>query len=548
MLWIVICLLAYKLAYHSLYLRDNAFALATFSDAALYEEAAHDILAQPPLGSKPFYLQGLYAYFMALAMAVQPIPAAALLLQLAVAGFAFLLFFRAARDAFGPAAGALSTVVLLAHPTLTFYENKFLSAELGVVCNIAVLFAFALYARVPGVGRALGLGAASALSLLARPNMGLALPATLWAMVLVYRGHGRARGRDLAALALGVLLTLAPMALRNQMVTGKLEVFPTHGGGTSFYIGNNPHANGLWNSAGGLFSGQVGLERRELQEKLGIDVEDRSEQIRAFGRALYRRALRFIADRPGSWLGLEARKLWFLTGNEEISQDYDVYGEREIVPTVWRMGLPFGFLLALGVLGFWILAPAKGGNRVRLERAHIRAWWFVTGGQALAVLAANLLFFTSAQHRLPLAVPLAFVSGPALLGLWERLREGGRMSTSTKAALLVCLLLLAQSFWPRTKRRAPSSAHYYNLSVAQHRAGDPEAAIETLDIAIARRPGHPEFLLDRVRLARELGRFDQAQADLDRLSASKTLPSWLLRQARREQDLLAKGRRTAAAP
>lgn len=122
------------------------------------------------------------------------------------------------------------------------------------------------------------------------------------------------------------------------------------------------------------------------------------------------------------------------------------------------------------------------------------------------------------------------------------------MSTSTKAALLVCLLLLAQSFWPRTKRRAPSSAHYYNLSVAQHRAGDPEAAIDTLDIAIARRPEKPEFLLDRVRLARELGRFDQAQADLDRLSASKTLPSWLLRQARREQDLLAKGRRTAAAP
>ncbi len=541
-------LFAYKLAYHSLYLRDNAFALATFSDARLYEEAARDILARPPLGSRPFYLQGLYAYFMALGMALWPILASALLLQLAVAGLSFLLFLRAARDAFGPVAGALSTAVLLAHPTLTFYENKYLSAELGVVCNVAVLFTFALYARAPGRCRALGLGAASALSLLARPNMVLALPATLWAMVLVSRSRGRARARELATFALGVLLTVAPMALRNQLVTGRPDLFPIHGGGTSFYIGNNPHATGLWNSAGGLFSGQVGVERWELEEKLGIDVADRTDRAGAIGKALYRRALRFIADRPGSWLRLEARKLWLLAGNEEITQDYDVYGERELVPAPYRVGLPFGVLLAVGVLGFWILATGEGRNRDSQQSRQVRAWWFLAGGQALAVLAANLLFFTSAQHRLPLALPLAFLSGPALLGLRERLRKEGRVALNTWAALLVCLLLLAQSFWPRTKRRTPSTAHYYNLSVVQHEAGDAAAAIETLDIAITRRPDQPEFLLDRVRLARELGRFDQAQADIDKLSAVKPLPGWLLRQVLREQALLVQARRAVAAP
>lgn len=545
LLWMLVCLCAYKLVYHSLYVRDSAFAVATFSDGRLYEEAARDLLARPPLGTRPFYLQGLYAYFMALAMGIKPVLAAALLLQLVAAGFSFLLFFRAARDAFGPLAGALSTVVLLAHPTLTFYENKYLSAELGIICNVAVLFAFASYARAPGGVWAFGLGAASSLSLLARPNMALALPATLWAVALIGRTGKRGSGRDLAVLVLGALLTLAPMAVRNQLVTRHPDVFPSHGGGTSFYIGNNPHATGLWNSAGGLFSGQVGVERWELQEQLGIDAADRREQARAVGRTLYRRAFRFIAERPMSWLGLEARKLWYVAGNDEITQDYDVFGEREIVSRLYRIGLPFGVLLALGAFGFWILA-AGSRSTTGAVAARKRAWLWVAGGQLLAALAANLLFFTSAQHRLPLAVPLAFVSGPALLAMRESIRKRGKLRPATWAALGICLLLFAQSFWPRTARRTPSSAHYYNLSVVQHEAGEVEAAIETLDIAIARRPDQPEFILDHARLARELGRFEQAQADLDRLAARERLPGWLLRQAVREQTLLVRARRGAA--
>ena len=48
------------------------FSLATFSDGRLYEDSARDLLDHPPWGTRPFYLQGLYAAQLALPMAIRP--------------------------------------------------------------------------------------------------------------------------------------------------------------------------------------------------------------------------------------------------------------------------------------------------------------------------------------------------------------------------------------------------------------------------------------------------------------------------------------------
>ena len=83
--WLTALLLALALLrvlYHFTYLAEVPFALATFSDGRQYELAALDILDHPPLGTHPFYLQGLYAYQMALPMMLGARIAFALLLQL----------------------------------------------------------------------------------------------------------------------------------------------------------------------------------------------------------------------------------------------------------------------------------------------------------------------------------------------------------------------------------------------------------------------------------------------------------------------------------
>jgi hypothetical protein len=234
--------------------------------------------------------------------------------------------------------------------------------------------------------------------------------------------------------------------------------------------------------------------------------------------------------------------VWFVAGNDELAQDYDILGERELIPGPYRTGLPFGVLLSLGVVGFAVLQHRRRAGSGPFSRTAA-PWLWVAGGQVLAVLVANLAYFTSAQHRLPLCVPLAFLAGPALMFLYDWVRSRRAPARLMWVSSAVALLLLVQSFWPRSSRRRPSTAHYYNLAVAQHTIGETAAAVETLNKAIERRPRQPEFLLDRARMSREIGRFQVAQADLTALTEMRKLPTWLLRQAVVEQALLSRQRR-----
>ncbi|MCA9653164.1 MAG: glycosyltransferase family 39 protein [Myxococcales bacterium] len=526
-LWLLlVALVILRVGYHSAYLTELPFALATFSDGRLYEQAALDILARPPWGSEPFYLQGLYAYQLALPMTIRPWIAFGLLLQLVLAGLALWGLWRVMVARLGRREAGLGLAVLLAYPGLAFYENKVLTASLAVGTMVLVLVALARLQRRPGPRALLLLGAASGLMILARGNMLLAVPGVAVAAVLAVAPLGRPRRWALAWLVGGLLLSLGPMALRNAIVTGQLTIMPAHGGGTSFYIGNNRHARGVWNDAGGLVSGEVVHERSELVSILGIEERDEAEQAAAIGRALYRRAASEIAEDPGRWLWLELRKAWLLIGHDELTQDYDRAGELEQLPWWAGRGLSFAVLLALGLAG--ALAMVGRARRDPGLAARWRPWAWVLGSQAAAVVAANLLFFTSSQHRVPLVVPLAVLAGPGLSWLLGGFRESEAGRRGWALAWALVLLVLVQAVWPRQRSDEPTAVHYYNLAVAHLRLGQPDLARGAFDRAVERRPDHPVILLERATLHRLRGRLELARADLDRLEALPELPPWIV--------------------
>ncbi|MCX4244916.1 tetratricopeptide repeat protein [Paraliomyxa miuraensis] len=548
--WLVAALLALvmlRIAYHCAYLVEVPFSLATFSDGRLYEEAARDLLDAPPWGTEPFYLQGLYAYQLAMPMLIRPWISLALLFQLVLAGLVLWGLHRALAPVLGRRDAALSLLVLLLYPGLSFYENKILTASLAVGTMVLMLLALARLQARPGVRAVVLLGFATGLAVLARGNMLLAVPAVAVAAALAWAPTGRPRWQGLGWLALGLLLALSPMALRNAIVTGRPSIMPVHGGGTSFYIGNNRHARGVWNSAGGLLSGEVVHEQQELAATLGVPEGPKAEQAAAIGRALYRRSFDEIGQEPGRWLWLELRKGWLLIGNDELSQDYDVAGERELLP--WSgIGLPFCVVLGVGLVGGWGL-----WRRARAEPefcTRLRPWAWLLGGQLLAVVAANLLFFTSAQHRLPLVVPLAMGLGPGISWLAR-----GRSIAGTRAdrrawgyAWAIVALVVVQGIWPRQRVEGPTPEHYYNLAIAYVQIGQPHEAIVALDRAVARRPDHPVILIERATLERRMGRFDECEADLDRLSALPNLPPWIAGRVDEERRRVAALRSLVTAP
>jgi 4-amino-4-deoxy-L-arabinose transferase-like glycosyltransferase len=558
----VLLLLAYRLAYHATYLGEVPFAHATFSDGAIYERAARDILEHPPLGRQAFYLQGAYAYLLALGMSIRAWPSLGLLVQLILAFASLALFHRCAKQLWGRRAALLSSIAVLAHPGLMFYENKYVSAELGIACNVLALAGFVALLRVgfdPTRARArlcacLALGFASGLAILARPNLVLALPFTLLAIVALARPeiakHRRALMLSLATATLGLLLALAPMAARNLVVTGHPDIGPVHAGGTSFFIGNNPKSKGVWND-GDLLSANLGTESDELTAQLEIDPAlPERDRARAIGNALYRRSLEWIAQNPGDWIALELRKLSRTLGDQQLTQDYDWLGERELIPWANRFGVSFSLLLALALLGAGAVfgqrwhphaseSPAAFPHTSAARRAL--AWFLL--GQFGAPLAANLLFFTSAQHRLPLVIPLALLAGPGLLALIGELRRRAATShqpTRAKplptALLLAALLALAQGPWPRIRVQGPHPVHYYNLALAQDSIGEPKHALASLDRAIELRPDHAIFRMQRAHLRVRLLDFVGAAEDLDVIDELASLPdgnvpAWVLESA-----------------
>jgi len=504
---LLLVLAVLRVVYHSQYLAEVPFALATFSDGRQYEIAARDLLDHAPLGSRPFYLQGLYAYQMALPMALKAWVSFALLFQLVLAGLTHAWFFRAVSRWRGRTEAAWATAALLGFPMLAYYENKFLTASLAVTVSVGVLAAAVRVHERNTPVRWGVLGLAVGVAVLGRPNFALLVPVFA---VALWRG-GESRTPRVAAFVLGLACALAPMAGRNVAVTGRATVFPAHGGGTSFYIGNNAHARGVWNDAGGLLTGDVGREREELRETLGVAPGSDAEEIAAIGRALYARAFSEISDAPGRWLWLEVRKVWLLAGNDELTQDYDHFGERELLWCSPTVGIPFGVGLAVALFGIG-----------RMRGQGLVAWALF--GLALCTVAANVLYFTSAQHRLPLVVPMAVLIPEGV----RTLREAAKQQRLRTWALFV--LLIGASLWPRSRRTEPSAVHYYNLAVAWFYVGQPVRAIETLDHAVELRPDHPVIRIQRARALRERGAFDRAAADLDVLEQQENLPPWVRAQ------------------
>jgi tetratricopeptide (TPR) repeat protein len=208
----------------------------------------------------------------------------------------------------------------------------------------------------------------------------------------------------------GALLIIAPVTIRNYLVSGEFVLLSTNGG-INFYVGNNPDADATVAIRPGEYWGRLA--------RMGTSETPRMPaQQNAF---FYRQALTFARNEPGSFVTGLGRKALRALNAREIPRNVDIYVHGRFSNLLrilcWRsgsVGFPFGLVAPMVVVGM-VVAPKLGSPsaRIRLRRA-------LPMGFALLYVASVVLFFVTARYRLPAVCVAILYAAVAIVWLWRQ--------------------------------------------------------------------------------------------------------------------------------
>jgi tetratricopeptide (TPR) repeat protein len=363
----------------------------------------------------PYFRAPLYPYFLALVyLLFGHSYLAARLAQFLLGAGSVVLIYLLGRRVFGLAAGTIAGALAALYGTLIYFEGELLIPALFLFLNLLLVLALLTAARCSRPRRWLLGGVLLGLAAIARPNV-LVFGAVvfLW-MAIVLKRKGSSNREVListAAYALGALLVIAPVTVRNAVVGGDFVPIASQGG-MNFYIGNHLGSDGVTAvlpDAPDDFWGGYRQARRRAEETAGHALRD--SQISNYW---FSQGLRFWREHPGQALGLTARKLALFWSGAEIANNKDIYfiGRRApLLGALIRPGplyLPFGIVAPLALAGM-ILAWRRRKDQVA---DHGRG---SPGAGLLAVfvfayLASIIPFFVTARFRLavvPFLLPFA---------------------------------------------------------------------------------------------------------------------------------------------
>ena len=427
-------------------------------------------------GPRPFWQPPLYSYFLGGLFALfgenYHVPR---LVQAASGTVVCFLVYALGRRAFQPAVGWLAASAAAVYGPFLYFEGELLAASLAVFFNALALLALLRAAAGRSGGRwfiaglVLGAGTLTVASLL------LFFPvAILWARRQAQPLHFRA----MAALILGLLLTIAPVTLRNLLVGGEW-VLISHNAGINFYIGNNPDYDLTTSIRPG----------RDWQELTGMPEREAGVTGRgAASRHFFGRSLDYLIAEPLGYLGLQLRKLYLFWRGDEIPRNLDPYFARHqswlLQGLLWIRGMafPFGLVSPLALMGmlFYLRNPASRSPAGNLILLFVATY-------TLAVV----LFFVTSRYRLPVTPALLLFAGFAVMHL--RLLRGRALVR--RLVLLGLLTLGLNAGTPAAAGEGNAQEHVY-LGQAYVGKGMLANALRQYRLALEMEPTHEIALED----------------------------------------------------
>lgn len=474
-------------------------------DAKFYDQWAREIAAGARRGDAffmsplyPYFLAGVYRLFGRDLLAVRVV-------QAFVGSFSAVLIYLLGRETFGRTVALVSGFVAASYGAFIFYDGSILMTPLLVFLNLAAVL---LLLRADATGRAelfVAAGAVLGLAAIGRAAVLAFVPVALGWMVWAGSpasargraedlpvGRPRLSGRLLAMLffMLGIVLTVAPVTVRNRVVAGDF-VLITSNGGLNFYIGNSEISTGGYVKPDGL--------------DIVTDPDGASIAEAALGRSLrpsevsaywFSRARDYIKKNPSQWGRLLLRKLSFVMSAYELPQLENYYFQKRY-SRLLSFPLPsFGVVAPLGVVGLAL--------SFRRRRAAL------VGLFAATYLLSIVTFFVVARYRLPV-VP-AFILGASYVAVdvWERVRRREWRGLIPRAVAVGAVAVLVNANLYGVDRGKAFAQAHFRLGIIYGDRGEKDRAIAEYTRSIEIDPDYPKSYLNLGALLAESGRPEEA--------------------------------------
>jgi tetratricopeptide (TPR) repeat protein len=525
---------------HVMQIRSAPFFTVLMGDSHGYDEWAKRIAGGEWLGREVFYQAPLYPYLLG---GIYAVAGRHLLLvrivQIVIGSASCALLGLAAARLFSRPVGIAAGLMLALYAPAIFFDGLLQKSVLDVffVCLGLWLIAQVTVRLKPdttseggtnvrsvrlqaGRGLWLCLGLAMGGLALTRENALVFIVIILvWALAggrqrrtpnaerrtpNVERRTPNAERLERAALFLtGLAIVLVPVAARNAYVGGGFYV-TTSQFGPNFYIGNNPIADGTYQSL------RYGRGAPEYERQDATELAER-----AVGRTLSPaevssywtdKALDFITGRPGEWLALMGRKLALLVNAKEMldTESQETHAEWSWPLRIGGLFGHFGVLVPLALLGVVVTWPMRS-----------RLW--ILYAMTLTYAASVLVFYVFARYRYPLVPLLMMFAAAGLVSIPALARSlfvpGGAW---TLAAIVLAALFTNWPILSTTLMRAVTES---NLAVALQAEGRLDEATDHYQRAIALAPAYAPAYNNLATALHAKGRFDEAIAAYQRALA-----------------------------
>ena len=526
----VICASAFLVALvvrlgYVLSLRGTPLTDVLLIDSETYDRLARLILAGKFHGEEAYAMNPLYPYFLAGVYGVSGGSHLAVLVVQAVldAGSCAMIAWLGCTF-FGRGTGMLAGVCAAFYGPLVFYCGALLTPTLILFLVLVGLVLLARWRTLRSSRWCFWAGVFLGLAALGRGSNALLAVLSL-GFFRIETGRWRRVVKPWGLVLVGAGLVIGAMGVRDRIVEG--HVVPVSANVAAFYVGHNPEATGLYQmpsfTSGAAFREEVWGTRDALARKLGHPLT-----LAQASSWMVHAGISFALDHPGAEVRLLALKFYYFWNRTEAATNLSYYFARDFSSWLRAMPFHFGWIAPLGLVGIVL------ERRRWRELALLHVCW-------IAGLLTALLFFVSAEYRVP-ALPPLFVFAAnvpvVLVGwmrFWLRRADDEAAADALKGAIqrnvavaLVCLLVFGICCNVRNERlrfQSLKRVDYLNFGVLYKDRGDLGKAETMLNRSLAIDPSYgPAYAamadlkhkqgkeLEAARYAAEASRYQPAQA------------------------------------